>query len=324
MTDQELAVFEDMFYRDLESWFSSDIACCDKCYDDFLQVWPLAYFADDSEFQKAGIDLDTFYEGSFLQDSYSKEAFKNYVQHLTCPRCGAHLEGNIRPYRLPFATDPANERIIEELARTAGATPFLLLKHELAQKVYSLVKSLSDTEKPVALSHGAYRGRVLPEERPAVPGDFGFPPKDCVVEGRYNHASSPVLYLSSDLTTCMHEMRVFPCHIAELRITRPLKVLDLLGERDAVWRQSEVLKMLTYSTLLSSKLESGGWHKPMYVFSRFIADCAKDAGFQAIRYPSTRLTEVNFNLVIIDSAFSLGVDIVVTSIRKYNSLGRGG
>lgn len=44
--EEDQYCFDELFYRDLESWFSSDIACCDNCYDDFLENWPHAYAAD--------------------------------------------------------------------------------------------------------------------------------------------------------------------------------------------------------------------------------------------------------------------------------------
>ena len=38
--------FCEIFYHELESWFTADIACCDDCYDDFLSKWPAVYSRD--------------------------------------------------------------------------------------------------------------------------------------------------------------------------------------------------------------------------------------------------------------------------------------
>ena len=34
--------FEDDFIRELDSWFTADIKCCNNCYEDFLESWPIS------------------------------------------------------------------------------------------------------------------------------------------------------------------------------------------------------------------------------------------------------------------------------------------
>ena len=48
---------------------------------------------------------------------------------------------------------------------------------------------------------------------------------------------------------------------------------------------------------MSKEISTNGYDKPAYIFSRFIADCAKSAKFDAIKYPSTKKLKDNFNLV---------------------------
>lgn len=48
---------------DVESWFTSTIACCDACIDEYKAEWPNAYQHDES-FQDNCMNFDTFYEGS--------------------------------------------------------------------------------------------------------------------------------------------------------------------------------------------------------------------------------------------------------------------
>jgi hypothetical protein len=50
---------------------------------------------------------------------------------------------------------------------------------------------------------------------------------------------------------------------------------------------------------MSSPNEGEGWFKPHYIFTRFIADCAINAEFDGIRYPSVRLGERS-NLVLLN------------------------
>ncbi len=297
--------FEELFYRDLESWFSSDIACCDNCYDDFLKNWPHAYAADNAAFQRSGIDLRCFYSGSRLRDIYTEEQFFKFLRLLECPRCGEELKYNIWPYNLPFDVEAEFERYLIELSELSQNTPFLILKHNFAQKIHEAIKNLSEISLPTALPESLYRARASSSFDKTEASNFDFPPNDVVSEGRYNHAGIPALYLGSTPETCFHEMREVACHIAEIKINKSIKILDLVNPYDAHEKHHHLLNTIVYSALMSAKQDDTGWYRPKYVFSRFISDCAKSAGFDAIKYPSTRDGSENYNLVILNQSFSL-------------------
>lgn len=93
--EHELAVFEDMFYRDIESGWNADHMYCDECFDDFVAEWPLAYSARNAELQCAGIDLHTFYSGSRLREVFTKNDFERLIVQLRCANCHASLGGNV-------------------------------------------------------------------------------------------------------------------------------------------------------------------------------------------------------------------------------------
>jgi hypothetical protein len=149
--------------------------------------------------------------------------------------------------------------------------------------------------------------------------DFNFPPKEVVKEGRYNHAGIPVLYLASDAKTCYYEMREIPCTIVELEIHKRLKILDFVEFDESTDDRTDTLKALVYSALISSKQDDEGWHKPKYIFSRFVADCAKYVGFDGIKYPSTRELRDNYNLVILNSSLSLLKNCEIKKFIKVTS-----
>lgn len=96
-----------------------------------------------------------------------------------------------------------------------------------------------------------------------------------------------------------------PAVIAEVSFFTLILVLDLVDASKSHSEHSDDLLYLTYSALISSKHTDNGWHKPAYVFSCFVADCARVAGFQAVTYPSTRIIANNFNLAIIDPSINL-------------------
>ncbi len=309
MTNYDVGTFEEWFYRDLEKWFSADIACCDACHDDFLAVWPYADSADDCHFQKTSIDLDTFYEGSFLRDEYSKEDFDLLVRQLYCPRCYSPLAGNIWPYEFPFRVPRSIERTLREVSMLANTTPFLLLEHDFCRNVLSAVRRLAASLPIKRLEQRLFRGRSLAhgsiEEELR---SFDFPPPHLIQEGRYNHAGQPVLYLASDVSTCHAELRLAPSLVVGFELRAELRVLDLINpyrDHQASVRDVDLLNCLVYSSLVSARQESNGWQRPHYVVSRFVADCARACSVDAIRYPSTRRTGANFNLVVLNPELSL-------------------
>jgi hypothetical protein len=306
MDQYEIDVFESLFYADLESWFSADIACCDHCYDEFISDWPHAYGANEAEFQKNGIPLDAFFLGSKLQEIYTKEEFSELICQLTCPRCLSNLKHNIWAYELPFNVPRSFGSNINAIVRTAASTPFLLLENDFCKEVLSAISDLSGRSKKRQFFDPLFRGRDSlngPVAREL--GQFGLAPRELVSEGRYNHAGMPVLYLSSDLKTCHSELRGLPCTVLEFIFTESIHVLDLIDPYSQHQGHDDLLNSLVYSALLSAKQYDNGHFRPHYVVSRFVADCARHTGFQAIMYPSTRHSKQNFNLVVLDPEINL-------------------
>src|SRR5687767_671466 len=95
--EDELEEFNSRFYRDIESWFSAGIACCDRCYDHFVSRWPAVYLRD-QHFGESDWSLDIIYDGSRLRERYSREAFWRLVRQLQCPRCKEPFNETIWPY----------------------------------------------------------------------------------------------------------------------------------------------------------------------------------------------------------------------------------
>ncbi len=301
MDQREIDIFEDLFYADLESWFSADIACCDNCYDEFISDWPHAYGANEAEFQKNGIPLDVFYSGGRLQQTYTQEEFSALVCQLVCPRCLSNLKYNIWAYELPFDVPHNFGSNVDAIVKTATSTPFLLLKNDFCKEVLSAISDLAGRSKKRKFSDPLFRGRATSNGPVAQElGQFGSAPKEFVLEGRYNHAGMPVLYLASDLQTCHSELRGVACTVLEFILTESIHVLDLIDPYSQHRGHDDLLNSLVYSALLSAKQHSEGHFRPHYVVSRFVADCARYSGFQAILYPSTRNSEKNFNLVVLD------------------------
>lgn len=306
MYGTQLEIFEEFFYRDLESWFSADIACCDNCHDDFLSFWPHANQANDFDFQRQGIPLDSFYSGSRLRDHYTEDQFNTFIAQMACPRCGAPLGGNIWPYELPFNVPREFETTINEVTALASSTPFLLLEHDFCKQTIAAIRALRQAVPVRHIPTSLFRARSLEKtDLPKTLATFDFPPQQSVHEGRYNHAGSPVLYLASDIKTCQAELRGARCLVLEFALRPEIRILDLIDPLSVDEEHTDLLRCLVYSALVSAKQTNQGLHKPHYVVSRFVADCARNAGFDAIKYPSTRMEAANFNLVLVNQELTL-------------------
>ena len=300
------AAFEECFLDEVERWFTARIACCDNCCEGFIAEWPYAYSSNDAAFQRNSIDLDLFYSQSRLCEWYTAEEYGKLLATVYCPNCDEPLSGNLYPYELPFDPPPNYTAILTELASQASQSPFLMLENDFCAAIRCMIGDLAKMAEPVSLSNFLFRGRSFPGETNPILRDFDFPPSQVVREGRYNHAGNPVLYLAGSEQTCRAEMRRTPdLFIAQFRFSFPLKVLDLVNPDQICDKHSDMLSFIVFSTLLSAKSADNGFSRPEYVFSRFVKDCALSSGFDAIRYPSTRVDAAQFNLVIINQTLTL-------------------
>lgn len=221
------------------------------------------------------------------------------MRSVRCPSCDESLAlgGTIFAYNLPRHIPPEYLELFDEVGALAAETPFLVLEHRFAQSVLAEIRAAGAACSSRQLTPDVwYRGRVAARLCAREARQFGPPEAAETREGRYNHAGKPVLYLGSDPVTCKLELGSPPGGIvvAEFRFTKALRVLDLSSEE----LKGDVLPALVFSALLSSPDKSAGWDQPQYVFSRFVADCAVTAGFDAILYPSIRALRGD-NLVVL-------------------------
>lgn len=289
--------FEDMFLKYLDKAFTADVACCDSCYDSFIVRWP-GVFLRQVDFESQAMDLDWFYEWSGLNELYTRDQFWRNVTTIECPRCGADLQRNIWPYLFPFDVNGDLEGRIEALEAVAHSTPFLTLSHDFGREVYTEIVRASHDIAPCPLPV-MYRGRTAGDHESMDASGIGPPPAAVTAEGRYNHAGMPACYLASDEATVSVELGepVTDLFMATVGLRRPVRILDLSGEA----LENDVLYAVVSSSLLSAPAGGEGWRRPEYSFSRFVADCARSAGLDGIRYPSTRASTGD-NLVLFQPA----------------------
>lgn len=117
--------------------------------------------------------------------------------------------------------------------------------------------------------------------RPTEPPEFDSPPTAFLGTGRLDSIDLPVLYGSPDLELCVHECRVTAddqVHVATLKATRPLRLLDLTAVLEEDCTTFESLDMTVHLLFLA------GGHS--YPISRNISTAARRAGFDGVLFPS--------------------------------------
>lgn len=194
------------------------------------------------------------------------------------------------------------ERDIDVLMDVGSVTPFLLLEHSFALRVLNEIRAEGARVKPATLAEPLYPARLaaevadLRQEVDAL-ATYGPAPGAVTGEGRFNHAGAPMLYLANAEAVAASELGTVgqSCLVGRLRVLAPLKILDLI-DADGEAVDSELFNALANSALLAALRTGDGWVKRQYVFSRFVADCARSAGFDAIRYGSGhRRTHASFS-----------------------------
>ncbi|KKG16571.1 hypothetical protein EO98_18995 [Methanosarcina sp. 2.H.T.1A.6] len=294
-----LDCFIELFWHYFEKWFDTDFFLCESCVDDFQIKWAGINLLDE---QFLSTSLDSFYSGSHLVDVYSFSEFKGFVEEITCPYCGSSLKSNsyIWPYILTIDLGEFSEEI-NDIAEIAKKTPFMLLSHPFAEKIYELIKEISKETSELIFDFNLYRCRKLAETGSLYSCDeLGAVPDNKATEGRFNHTGYGFLYVATTEDVSCSEVRSnekYPVCMAEINFLKPLKILDLT-DLEGCKLDNELYKTLICSSLIYNTPKSREWDRPEYVFTRFLADCALCAGFQGIKYRSRYGRKGGDNFVI--------------------------
>ena len=293
VSTDEVEIFNHILSDELDSRFASSICCCDYCYDRFKLRWPDVPFRR-MEFQRNSMESRWAVEASRLPDIYSAAELSTLKHLVRCPECLAYGAQNIWLYEHRFSNVDAIEQDIDEILQIAHETPFLLLTHPFAVSVLEEIRRQATLVTPTTIRTPLYRARFSAavaslKQNPDALATFGAAPARVVGEGRFNHAGVPMIYISDSAETAAAEMGEPGnlCHIAELQLLKAIKILDLFAIDDDN-PGFDILGAAAASALLAAPRTGEGWVKRQYVFSRFVADCAHSAGFDAICYGSIK------------------------------------
>lgn len=253
------------------------------------------------------------------------------AQHIVCPYCGCdqfdeHTDvgredkWNIMVQEYLTKADRKYGRQVALLQDHLQKYPLLSLTAPLAKTIY---REITRGKAPTCSEHGLwFKSRPKKNKKIYRLVDMQAAPVGCSSDGRYNHAGQSVLYLANHEETAMCET------IDDLTLLNDIwiqkyeinisNILDLTHDWDNLGPStSAVIVALLSGIALSQKVEARNctW-KPEYFITRFISDCARAAGFNGIRYNSTR--GVGTNLVIFTPDLPSIIPNGSPELKKYN------
>ncbi|GEC36493.1 hypothetical protein EME01_05650 [Sinorhizobium meliloti] len=260
--------------------------------------------------------IDDFLRNSRVQDDFYPEEIERFSKSLTCPNCGSVLDGEFWIYEHPFDVPPEFSDALDEIAGLASRAPFLLLTHALAREVLDVIVALGVAALPQSVVGTQFRARKAANLPSPALTDFGAPPAHLVAEGRYNHAGHGMIYLAAAEKTAFAEIATpgDRFHVAEISLNTSLKILDLQPKPEAETPAEILIQCLARSSLCSAPRTGEGWVRREYVFTRFVADCAIYAGFDAISYGSTKHPS-GANLVLLSPADDVATFASLIGVR---------
>ncbi|MDA8229120.1 MAG: RES family NAD+ phosphorylase [Desulfitobacterium hafniense] len=152
----------------------------------------------------------------------------------------------------------------------------------------------------MSISGKWYRGRTASSSEVYESKDMQAPPIGRARDGRYHHNGQSFLYIADNRETAIGEVlddyyKPGLVWIQDYEIGGINKILDLRSDWNRIgMTESAILVALLSRRLLDQKVQDrkSNW-KPEYFVTRFIADCARLAGYNGIMYSSTRYTGDN-------------------------------
>lgn len=241
-------------------------------------------------------------------------AYWSYVlDGLRCPSCGNVLDlesivevmtdydKKVRQV-IGQARDPQLVQELAEFHQFLSAYPSLGLADPkgVGQRIRD---ALRDHPRQTLRQKIWFRARKLEKNHLPPSEKMGAPdPDDAPIpDGRYNHAGQSFLYLASEPETALREIVGWgdqkQCAMQKFRATESTQVLNLRrDDRKLDLRSNLLLIAIIYNGYLELLPgEHTSW-RPEYFVPRFVADCARLEGFEAIWFSS--VWDLGENLVV--------------------------
>ena len=240
-----------------------------------------------------------------------KDLREEILAGLDCPGCSDNLDAHYE-VGVKFDFEVAHERAVDRAKEEWGVQlwdfaeflekyPMLGAEHHVGRLILEEIKSFPRTRRRRLKKSTWYRARRVEDGRELHSADLGLPDRQAVSSpGRFNHLGQAHWYLaSSDVTAAMEVVKEDEAIVwMQKWVIEDLeRVLDLVvfGPDDpepVSDSDVEALPLLATAMIFGDHLNqevdrTANW-KPQYFIPIYVADAAKHAGFEAIRFSSSR------------------------------------
>lgn len=286
-----------------QRWFNKVqklIAYCvyDQSYDGSEVIW---IWGDRTDM------YDLFHELELPEKYWDK-----ILANLVCPHCHSdcfELASSVGlKTKLEEETDThiakaqkLHGKEVVKLEKLLQDYPLLAYQNLFAKKIY---KEINKKSLPtISISGNFYRARRVAGADVLDIKKMFHPPLGKSSEGRFNHAGQSHLYLSNEKETAIKEALIKDdsslVWLQEFKIKKSISnILDLTFDwTDLSPTTSTLLLSLQLKHTLSRTDRNLDNWRPDYYLTRYIMDCAKYAGYNGIKYDSTKSYSA-FNIVL--------------------------
>jgi hypothetical protein len=278
----------------------NDIVCCYNCCQPVNKkyTWVGKKCNIASHLQRIGIN---------------EKHWKEITNGLKCPFCGASLDLNANVEVITIC-DKKVEQIIRQ-ARDPEIIQELSIFHEFLSKYPSLglsdpngtgrklLESVQNSPNRILKPKTWFRARRQDKGRLFSSTEMYAPdPTEVFIkEGRYNHTGQSFLYLASSAYTALSEINNWDderqCAMQKFRANENIKALDLRhDDRKLNLKTNLLLIAVIYNGYLELIPEPDNSWRPEYFVPRFVADCARLHGYEAVWFSS--VWDFGENLVV--------------------------
>ncbi len=285
----ELTAKEEKYRKRVQSEIENCLYC--QPYDDGEAVWILG----------ERTDLEDLLYNLNIPDKY----WDNVIRHLHCPYCGNESFDRYSEIGVKTKFDKEVEKHMDEVYGLYGSEvrafedllesfPLLAYSNRFGKRIH---KELKEGKLPkIAIKGDFYRARRVESSEVLTKDGMYNPPTGKPQEGRFNHAGQSHLYLSNDKATAIKEVitnelsLLVWCQKFELR-KEVKNVLDLTFDWMNITPSTStlLLSLKVFNSIGRADRNKGLW-RPDYYLTRYIMDCAKEQGYNGIKYNSTKET----------------------------------
>ena len=285
----------------LKNKIQKEIAYCYNCqpYDCGEPVW---IYGDRTDIQYL-----------FYRLNIDEEYWNKILDHLFCP-CGNEtltLSCDVG-VRTKYEKDLENfvnnsnkafVKKIENFTKLLENTPFLGYGDSFGKKLYKELKGGQFPVTAINPNESYFRARKVNNHDILESNKMLNAPQGKPTEGRFNHSGQSYLYLAENKETAIKEVaqndKNFLVWLQEFKFKRKVdKILDLTFDITNIsLGENPLLVALSLTNSLKKHKNNLDYWRPDYFITRYIMDCAKEFGYNGIKYNSTKSTH-DFNIVL--------------------------